>query len=83
MIVKTIKIRNKCIEIHTHDYIMYNGACYLFCSGDKRTLRVEGFRSYTHIKCTKKMMIEIDLTTLRKVVTGNKEDRTYLEYYFF
>jgi hypothetical protein len=47
--METIKIGRKEYNIQKGDYILYNGACYQFCTGDNRTLKMEGFNQYTSL----------------------------------
>lgn len=41
-----IKINRQTYEIKQGDYVQYNGACYLFCAGDRRTLRYGNFTNF-------------------------------------
>jgi hypothetical protein len=73
---QSIKIRNNVYEIKKGDYVQYNGSCYIFCTGDKRVLRIEGYSNYDYIKLTAKAVKELDLS-LCKVVTKDNITRWY------
>ena len=81
--MKTIKIGRKTYEIKKGDYILFNQACYQFCSGDNRTLKVEGWNRYSNLVIPKSRMKEIDLESMKKIETGNKEKRTLLIRWYF
>lgn len=48
-VLSAVKIGRKEYLIKKGDYIIYNGACYQFCSGDGRTLKCERHTQYTNI----------------------------------
>ena len=81
--LKTIKIGRKIHEIKSGDYILYNVACYQFCSGDKRTLKTSGWNRYTSLVIPKAKLKEIDFDNMEKVETGNKEDKNLLIVWYF
>jgi hypothetical protein len=80
-----MKIKQYHTEIETKkgDYILFNGAVYQFCTGDNRKLGYENYSSYHTIVLTKKALKEIPLDTMKKIVRGNKEDKTLLIYWIF
>ena len=47
--MKTIKIGRRTYDIKEGDYFQYNGYSVLFCSGDDRVLKQEGFDAYRHL----------------------------------
>jgi len=83
ILITTFTIRKKVYEVYTGDYILFNGACYQFCTGNKRALGFEGYHSYYSIPLTAKVLKSIDLNLLQKVEIGHKEDRSLLTYYYF
>jgi len=77
------KIRKREIETKKGDYILFNGACYQFCTGDKRQIYFDGWHSVNSILLTKKVFNEIDFSELIKKEFGEKEKRTLMVYWFF
>jgi len=69
MSYQPIKIRNKVYQPQKGDYILDNGACFMFCAGDYRRLNKIGVLSYDYITLTKKALSEIDLVSLEKEVS--------------
>jgi hypothetical protein len=47
--METIKIGRRTYDIKEGDYFLYNGGSVLFCSGDNRVLKQEGFDSYRYL----------------------------------
>ena len=78
-----IKIRKLIIDVKKGDYILFNGACHQFCTGDKRELYFDGWHSHSSMVMTKTAVSKVKFDTLRKVETGNKADRTLLIYWYF
>jgi len=74
-IMKIGRTRN---EIKPGDYVIFNGACYQFCSGDGRPLKTKGWYSQKNLVIPKTRMKQIPFDELKKVTTGNKEKRTLL-----
>lgn len=66
MSYQPIKLRNKCYEPQKGDYILDNGAVFMFCAGDGRTLTMRGFSKYCYVRLTKKAIKEIDFALLEK-----------------
>ena len=63
------------------DYLMDNGRCIQFCTGDKRDLQVKVGKRAKNLTMTKKALSQIDLSKLRRV-----EEEFYelkIIYYFF
>jgi len=80
-ILKTIKIGRFTYDIRKGDYILDNGACIQFITGDRRTLISSGFDRKTSLripKTTVKKIISPILDSLRKV-----EKQPSLTYYYF
>lgn len=81
--MREIKIGRRIFEIKSGDYILYNGACYQFCSGDKRELYFEGWTYRTSIVIPKSVLKKIDLTKLERIQTGDEKERSLLIRYYF
>ena len=81
--METIKIGRKTHSIIKGDYILFNGACYQFIAGDGRTLDFKYYTSISNLVIPKTLLKKIDLTKLKLVETGKKEDRTYRARYYF
>lgn len=62
--MKAIKIGRKEYEVKKGDYIQYNGAVYLFCAGDGRTLKREGWNVYHYLYIPKSVLKKIDLKSM-------------------
>lgn len=73
----TIKIGRKEYTVQKGDYILWNGACYQFCAGDKRILKQEGFNSYTHLRVPASAIKSINLKALKYIRKGE------YSYYFY
>jgi len=61
-----IKIRNKVYQPQKGDYILDNRFVFMLCAGDGRTLKQEGFSSYSYIRLSQKAIKEIDFESLEK-----------------
>lgn len=62
--MKTIKIGRKEYDVKKGDYVQYNGAVYLFCAGDGRTLKREGWDMYTYLHIPKSVLKKIELKSM-------------------
>lgn len=78
-----IKYYRKEVESKRGDYILFNGACYQFCTGDKRGLWFEGYHDINSFTLSQKMLKEIPLDKMKKIVKGDKKDRTEMIYWIF
>ena len=65
-VLSAVKIGRKEYLIQKGDYILYNGQCYQFCSGDGRTLKSEGFNQYTNLKLPDVMVKKIPFDKMQK-----------------
>jgi hypothetical protein len=65
-ILSTIKIGRKEYLVKKGDYILYNGACYQFCSGDGRTLKLERYTRYNHLRLPDVMVKKIPFNEMVK-----------------
>ena len=72
-----IKIGRNEYQPQKGDYILFNGACYQFCSGDRRTLLQKGFDSYTSLGISMTALKKIEFDELNIVKKGN-----FIYYYF-
>jgi len=73
-----IKVGHKVFQPQKGDYILDNGACKQFCTGDGRTLVQKGYDSYRNIVLPKSVVKNINIASMRTVVKPNG-----LQYYFF
>ena len=81
--MESIKIGRKEYEIKKGDYVFFNGVCYMFCSGDGRTLMIRGWDRFSYLTMPKSLLKKIPFDKMRKVETGNKEKRNlYIKWYF-
>ncbi len=64
--LSAVKIGRKEYLIQKGDYILYNGACYQFCSGDGRILKFEGFNQYTNLRLPDVMVKKIPFDKMEK-----------------
>ncbi len=65
--METIKIGRTTYEVKPGDYILYNGSCYQFVTGDKRTLKQDGFNSYSSLKMPAILVKKIPFIRMTKV----------------
>ncbi len=79
----TLKIGRDTYDIKPGDFILDNGSCYQFGSGDKRALKREGFNEYHYLRLPKKALKKIDLSKLRKVEIPTVKQDVQLIYYYF
>lgn len=65
-VLSVVKIGRKEYQIKKGDYILYNGACYQFCSGDGRSLRFERYTHYTNLRLPDAMVKKIPFNDMQK-----------------
>ena len=65
-VLSAVKIGRKEYPIKKGDNILYNGACYQFCSGDGRTLKIERYTQYTHLRLPDAMVKKIPFDKMQK-----------------
>jgi len=65
-VLSAVKIGRKEYPIKKGDYILYNGACYQFFSGDGRTLKFERFTQYTNLQLSASMVKKIPFNDMQK-----------------
>ena len=64
LVVENIKIGRETYEVKKGDYILYNGACYQFIAGDRRTLKHKGWTTYTSLVMPKTLVKKIPFDKL-------------------
>lgn len=69
--MESIKIGRRTYKINKGDFILFNGACYQFCSGDDITLYMDGFYKIKSVTIPKTTIAKIDLTKLTKATYKN------------
>ncbi len=65
--VETLKIGRVTYEVKSGDYILYNGSCHQFVTGDKRTLKQDGFNAYSSLKMPATLIKKIPFIRMTKV----------------
>jgi len=65
--METIKIGRTTYEVKPGDYILYNGSCHQFVTGDKRTLKQDGFNAYSSLKMPATLIKKIPFIRMTKV----------------
>ena len=65
-VLSAVKIGRCEYPVKKGDYILYNGACYQFCSGDGRTLKIERYTQYTNLRLPDVMVKNIPFDDMRK-----------------
>jgi hypothetical protein len=75
--MKTIKSGRKLYDIHVNDYILDNGACYQFITGDGRSLKFVGWHSYTNVIISKAVFKKLPFSTMIK------KEKNNMTYYIF
>ena len=78
-----IKYYHQEFETQKGGYILFNGVCYQFGTGNKRILGYDGYTAYKSINITKTMLKQIPLDKMKKIIKGKKEDRSELIYWIF
>lgn len=65
-IIQSIKVRRREYEVKKGDYIVYNGICFMFNSGDNRVLEYKGFEKTTYITLPKSTVKTIPFEKLKR-----------------
>ena len=65
-VLSVIKVGRKEYEIKKGDYVLYNGSCYQFCSGDGRTLKFENWTTYSNLRIPNVMVKKIPFDRMEK-----------------
>jgi hypothetical protein len=76
--INPIIIRGKSYQPQKGDYILDNGACKQFCTGDGRELYFKKWTSYSSIVLTKAAIKQINIAGMRTKVRSNN-----CQYYYF
>ena len=79
--METIKIGRTTYEVKSGDYILYNGACHQFITGDKRTLKVDGWTSYHSLVMPNSLVKKIPFFRMTKV-SNNSYGMELVKWYF-
>lgn len=79
--VETLKIGRVTYEVKSGDYILYNGSCHQFVAGDKRTLKQEGFHSYSSLRMPATLVKKIPFIRMTKV-SFNLDGMDLIKWYF-
>jgi len=76
-----VKIGRKEYDVKSGDYILYNGAVYQFCAGDKRTLKHQGFDVLNTLQLPVTMVKKIPFIRMVKV-NFQREGIDMTKWYF-
>ncbi len=79
--LETIKIGRVTYEVKSGDYILYNGSCYQFVTGDKRTLKQQGWTSYSSLVMPATLVKKIPFIRMTKV-SFNLDGMDLVKWYF-
>ncbi len=79
--VETLKIGRVTYDVKSGDYILYNGSCYQFVTGDKRTLRQEGFNAYSSLRMPATLVKKIPFIRMTKV-SFTSDGMDLVKWYF-
>lgn len=69
-IIQSIKVRRTEYEVKKGDHIVYNGACFIFHTGDNRVLEYKGFEKTTYITIPKSTVKTIPFEKMKKEEYG-------------
>ena len=81
VLLAAVKIGREEYSVKKGDYILYNGACYQFCSGDGRTLKLERYTQYTNLRLPDTMVKKIPFDLMEK--QNYKSSELHLVRWFF
>lgn len=76
-----LKIGRTAYQVKSGDYIMYNGSMYLYCAGDKRVLKQDGFTSHSHLVMPASLVKKIPFIRMTKI-EYIKEGINFVKWYF-
>ena len=76
--IDQVKIGRNIIQVKTGDYVLWNGACYQYFAGDRRTLVTKGWDSFFALEMAKGVFNKLDQTQMRVV----KKSEDFIKYYF-
>lgn len=76
-----VKIGRKEYDVKSGDYILYNGAVYQFCTGDKRTLKQKGFDALNSLQLPTTMVKKLPFIRMVKV-SFNRDGIDLTKWYF-
>ena len=78
----TIKVGRKEYRPQAGDYILWNGACYQFCTGDGRALYSKKWTNYTAVRLPKSTVKKMPFHLLDKRMTQDKFGGVFTKWYF-
>ena len=76
-----VKIGRKEYDVKSGDYILYNGAVYQFCTGDKRILKQQGFDAFNKLQLPVTMVKKLPFIRMAKV-SFNRDGVDLTKWYF-
>jgi len=76
-IMEEFKIGKKTYKVENGDFILDNGSCFQFMKKKRAVIGYKGLDKITSIVLTKKVLKDIDFSTMRKV------EKDGLAYYYF
>lgn len=76
-----VKIGRKEYDVKSGDYILYNGAVYQFCAGDKRILKQQGFDVFNTLQLPATMVKKLPFIRMAKV-SFNRDGIDLTKWYF-
>lgn len=79
--LEKVKIGRNEYDVKPGDYVLYNGAVYQFCAGDKRILKQKGFESYNALQLPAAMVKKIPFIRMTKV-NFQREGLDLTKWYF-
>lgn len=82
-VMNKIKIGRKEHKIKSGDYIMYNMACYQFCTGDGRDLTFKYYHGRSSLVVPKYRIKEIPFDEMKKIIEGNEKDKSLIIRWYF
>jgi len=65
-ILRSIKMRRTEYEVKKGDYVVFNGACFIFHTGDNRVLEYKGFEKTTYVTLPKSVVKTIPFEKLKR-----------------
>jgi hypothetical protein len=83
MEIAKIKIGRKDYQPKEGDYIQYNGSVYLFCAGDGRTLKRDGWTLQSNLSLSKRAVKLLPLDKMRKTEHENKYTNIQIARWFY
>lgn len=76
--ITQVKIGRNIIMVKSGDYVLWNGACYQYFAGDRRTLVTRGWDSFFAVEMAAGTFKKLDKTQMREV----KQSEDFIKHYF-